>query len=62
MIQLSEVEEAILKFWRGYIRTNGDKSVRPATKYLWKWKEIFMTLRTHTVKGSPLGLLFCIYR
>ena len=49
MIQLSEAEEAILNFWRGYIRTNGDKSVRPVTKYLWKWKEIFMTPRTHTV-------------
>ena len=45
MIQLSEAEKAILKFWRGYIRTNGDKSVRPVTKYLWKWKEIFMTPR-----------------
>ena len=49
MIQLSEVEEAILNFWRGYIRTNGDKSVRPVTKYLWKWKEIFMTPRIRAV-------------
>ena len=49
MIQLLEAEEAILNFWRGYIRINGDKSVRPVTKYLWKWKEIFMTPLTHTV-------------
>lgn len=33
MIQLSEAEEAILKFWRGYIRTKGDKSVRPVMLY-----------------------------
>ena len=49
MNQLSEAEEAILKFWRGYIHTNGDKSVRPVTKYPWKWKEILMTPRIRAV-------------
>ena len=33
MIQLSEAEKAILNFWRRYICTNGDKSVRPTLVY-----------------------------
>lgn len=33
MEKLSEAELAILRFWRGYIRTKCDKSVRPVLLY-----------------------------
>ena len=33
MIQLSEAEMAILNFWRRYIRTGSDKSIRPTLVY-----------------------------
>ena len=33
MGKLSQAEKALLKFWRGYIRTEYDKSVRPVLLY-----------------------------
>lgn len=33
MEKLSEAEMAILRFWRGFIRTKCDKSVRPVMLY-----------------------------